>query len=116
MIVEQWEIPRSELDELAVRSNQRAAKATEDGCFEREIVPMRVNGDTYATDQGVRPQSTLDVLAELKRRSSRTAGSPRATPRRSPTAPQRCCSCRPTGPASLVSPRARLKGEATAVR
>src|SRR3954453_22241675 len=45
MIADQWEIPRSELDELAVRSHQRAHRATEDGVFEREMVPMRVNGD-----------------------------------------------------------------------
>src|ERR671933_2181941 len=36
MIADQWEIPRSELDELALRSHQLAAKATEEGRFERE--------------------------------------------------------------------------------
>jgi acetyl-CoA acyltransferase len=66
MIADQWEIPRSELDELAVRSHQRAARATEEGRFEREIVPMRVNGDTFATDQGIRPDTTLQTLAGLK--------------------------------------------------
>ena len=40
MIADQWEIPRSELDELAVRSHQLAHQATEEGRFEREIVPM----------------------------------------------------------------------------
>src|SRR5438128_1197102 len=66
MIADQWEIPRSELDELAVRSHQRAARATEEGRFEREIVPFQVNGDTYATDQGIRPDTTLEALANLK--------------------------------------------------
>jgi len=65
MIADQWEIPRSELDELGVRSQQLAAKATEEGRFEREIVPMQVNGDTYATDQGLR-ETTLEGLANLK--------------------------------------------------
>src|ERR671926_469477 len=46
MIADQWEIPRSELDELAVRSHKLAAQATEEGRFEREIVPFQVNGDT----------------------------------------------------------------------
>ncbi|HUC06830.1 MAG TPA: thiolase family protein, partial [Solirubrobacterales bacterium] len=55
MIADQWEIPRSELDELGVRSQQLAAKATEEGRFEREIVPFSVNGDTYSSDQGIRP-------------------------------------------------------------
>jgi acetyl-CoA acyltransferase len=65
MIADQWEIPRSELDELGVRSQQLAAKATEEGRFEREIVPFAVNGDTYATDQGLR-ETTLEALANLK--------------------------------------------------
>ena len=66
MIADAWEIPRSELDELALRSHQRAAKATEDGLFEREIMPFKVNGDTYVTDQGIRPDTTLEALAGLK--------------------------------------------------
>ena len=66
MIADQWEIPRSELDELALRSHQKAAKATEDGRFEREIVPFRVNGSTYVTDQGIRPDSNLEALSQLK--------------------------------------------------
>jgi acetyl-CoA acetyltransferase family protein len=65
MIADKWEIPRSELDELGVRSQQLAAKATEEGRFEREIVPMQVNGDTYMTDQGLR-ETTLEGLAKLK--------------------------------------------------
>jgi acetyl-CoA acyltransferase len=66
MIADQWEIPRSELDEIGLRSHQLAAKATEEGRFEREIVPFSVNGDTYATDQGIRPDTSLQKLAELK--------------------------------------------------
>jgi acetyl-CoA acyltransferase len=65
MIADKWEIPRSELDELGVRSQQLAAKATEEGRFEREIVPFAVNGDTYVTDQGLR-ETTLEGLAKLK--------------------------------------------------
>jgi acetyl-CoA acyltransferase len=66
MIADKWEIPRSELDELGLRSHQLAAKATEEGRFEREIVPFQVNGDTYATDQGIRPDTSLEKLAQLK--------------------------------------------------
>jgi len=65
MIADQWEIPRSELDELGLRSQQLAAQATEEGRFEREIVPFSVNGDTYTTDQGLR-ETTLEGLANLK--------------------------------------------------
>ena len=66
MIADKWEIPRSELDELAVRSHQRAAKATEEGRFDREIVPVAVNGDTYTADQGIRPDSNIETLSQLK--------------------------------------------------
>jgi acetyl-CoA acyltransferase len=65
MIADKWEIPRSELDELGVRSQQLAAKATEEGRFEREVVPYAVNGDTYVADQGLR-ETTLEGLAQLK--------------------------------------------------
>jgi acetyl-CoA acyltransferase len=65
MIADKWEIPRSELDEFGVRSQRLAAKATEEGRFEREMVPMQVNGDTYMTDQGLR-ETTLEALAGLK--------------------------------------------------
>ena len=66
MIADQWEIPRSELDEFGARSQQLAARATEEGRFEREIFPFQVNGDTYTTDQGIRPDTTQEKLAELK--------------------------------------------------
>ncbi len=65
MIADKWEIPRSELDELGVRSQQLAAQATEEGRFEREVVPFSVNGDTYVADQGLR-ETTLEGLAKLK--------------------------------------------------
>jgi acetyl-CoA acyltransferase len=66
MIADQWEIPRSELDELALRSHHLAAKATEEGRFERETVPFKVNGSTYVADQGIRPDTSLEALANLK--------------------------------------------------
>ncbi len=66
MIADQWEIPRSELDELAVRSHRLAHQATEEGRFEREIVPMSINGDTFVTDQGIRPDTNLEALSQLK--------------------------------------------------
>src|SRR5215216_7613682 len=66
MIADKWEIPRSELDELAVRSHRLAAQATEEGRFERETVPFQVNGDTYVADQGIRPDTDLEKLAALK--------------------------------------------------
>ncbi len=66
MIADKWEIPRSELDELGLRSHQLAHQATEEGRFEREIVPFAVNGDTFHVDQGIRAESTLEKLSSLK--------------------------------------------------
>jgi acetyl-CoA acyltransferase len=66
LIADNWEIPRSEMDELALRSHQRAARATEEGRFERETIAVAVNGDTHVADQGIRPDSSLEALAALK--------------------------------------------------
>jgi acetyl-CoA acyltransferase len=66
LIAERWEIPRAEMDELAVRSHRLAHQATEEGRFEREIVPFQTNGDTRYVDQGIRPDTNLETLATLK--------------------------------------------------
>jgi acetyl-CoA acetyltransferase family protein len=66
MIADKWEIPRSELDEIGVRSQQLAARATEEGRFEREMIPFRVNGDTLVTDQGIRAGTDIETLSKLK--------------------------------------------------
>ena len=55
LIAEQWNLPRGRLDEIAARSQQRAERAVEEGRFDREIQPVRVNGHVVSTDQGVRP-------------------------------------------------------------
>src|SRR4051794_33799544 len=68
MIADKWEIPRSEMDEIGLRSHQLAHQATEEGRFEREIIPWKNNGDTYVTDQGIRPptEDSAEKLASLK--------------------------------------------------
>ncbi len=66
LIAETWKISRQDCDEIALRSQQRAARATDEGRFEREILPYRVNGDVYTTDQGIRPETTLEALGELR--------------------------------------------------
>src|SRR5213596_3438182 len=66
MIADKWEIPRSELDEIGLRSHQLAHKATEEGRFEREIVPVQVNGTKAVVDQGIRGDTTIEKMASLK--------------------------------------------------
>ncbi|HEX5192986.1 MAG TPA: thiolase family protein [Solirubrobacteraceae bacterium] len=66
LIAERWEIPRAELDELALGSHRKAARATDEGWFEREIAAVQVNGHSVTTDQGIRPDTTLEALAALE--------------------------------------------------
>jgi acetyl-CoA acetyltransferase family protein len=66
LIAERWEVSRAEQDELGLRSHQLAARATDEGRFEREMIPMQVNGDTITTDQGIRRDTSLEVLAALR--------------------------------------------------
>src|SRR4051794_5010020 len=66
LIAEQWKISREECDEIAVRSHERAARARDEGRFDREILPFRVNGTVFTQDQGIRPDTSLEVLATLK--------------------------------------------------
>ena len=73
MIADQWGISREELDAFSVRSHQRAARATAEGRFENEIVPVAVRDDEgndtdeiFENDEGIRPDSTVEALANLK--------------------------------------------------
>jgi acetyl-CoA acyltransferase len=66
MIAEQWELSRSRLDGIAARSHQRAARATAEGRFGREIVPVETPGGVVTADQGIRPDTTVESLAQLK--------------------------------------------------
>ena len=73
MIADQWGISREELDAYSVQSHQRAARATEEGRFENEIVPVPVHDEEgkdtdeiLSADEGIRPDSTVEGLAGLK--------------------------------------------------
>jgi acetyl-CoA acetyltransferase family protein len=66
LIAERWEVTRAEQDELGLRSHRLAARATDEGRFEREIIPMQVDGQLISTDQGIRRDTSLEALAALK--------------------------------------------------
>ncbi|HLH99618.1 MAG TPA: acetyl-CoA C-acetyltransferase, partial [Acidimicrobiales bacterium] len=60
-------VSRREMDEFAALSQQRAVAAQEDGYFDREIVPVeRPDGTVVTRDDGPRPGTTVERLAELK--------------------------------------------------
>jgi acetyl-CoA acetyltransferase family protein len=64
-IAEQWGIERAEMDELAVSSHRRAHAATVDGHFANQILPIETPHGTVSADQGIRPGTTVEALAEL---------------------------------------------------
>ncbi|HXQ90947.1 MAG TPA: thiolase family protein [Acidimicrobiales bacterium] len=73
MIADQWDLSREDLDRFGARSQRLAAQATAEGRFEREIVALAVKDDEgaptddrIASDEGVRPDTTPEVLANLK--------------------------------------------------
>ncbi len=67
-LAEKYSISRQEQDEFALLSQQRAARAVQEGLFKEEIVPfeVRVKKETisFATDEHPR-ETTMDQLAKL---------------------------------------------------
>ncbi|MEU2004363.1 thiolase family protein [Rhodococcus sp. NPDC019627] len=66
LIAREWGLSRSQLDEYSVRSHERAAQAQDSGCFDDEIVPVRVQDNIVSADEGIRRGSTVEKLATLK--------------------------------------------------
>src|SRR5260370_3349137 len=60
-------ISREEQDRYAVKSQNAAVKARDDGFFDREIIPVPLpNGQMFTKDDGPRPGTTVEVLATRK--------------------------------------------------
>jgi acetyl-CoA acyltransferase len=67
MIASRWGLTRTQLDEFALASHQKAAAAQDAGAFGSEIVPVVVPDGTKVTaDEGIRRDTTLARLAELR--------------------------------------------------
>ncbi|KAA8890386.1 thiolase family protein [Nocardia colli] len=62
LIAAKWGLTRTQLDEFALGSHEKAALATKNGLFAGELAP--ING--LSTDEGIRVGSTLDTLAKLR--------------------------------------------------
>ncbi|MEK5172931.1 acetyl-CoA C-acetyltransferase [Heyndrickxia sp. FSL W8-0496] len=78
-VAQKFEVSREDQDAFAVRSHQRAAKAIAEGKFIDEIVPVNVTlrsvgadhkliekNIVFKQDEGVRPDSTVEVLSKLR--------------------------------------------------
>jgi acetyl-CoA acyltransferase len=78
MIADQWGLSRTDLDTYSARSQQRAAQATAEGRFDNEIIPVAEKrldretgnvietGELVTADEGIRPDTTVESLAQLK--------------------------------------------------
>ncbi|MGW1028930.1 thiolase family protein [Streptomyces sp. NPDC002577] len=65
-IARKWGFDRTQLDEFAALSHERAAAAQDAGAFEAEIVPVPVDGAKVTADEGVRRGTSAETLAKLK--------------------------------------------------
>ena len=66
MIADKWAISRERLDGIAFDSHTRAAHATDEGRFESQIVPVETERGLMTADEGIRRETTPEVLASLK--------------------------------------------------
>lgn len=65
-VAERYGISRERMDEFAKRSQDLAVEAQKNGFFDREITPIEVpDGRTISSDDGPRPNTTIEKLAEL---------------------------------------------------
>ncbi|MGP0032546.1 MAG: thiolase family protein [Acidimicrobiales bacterium] len=82
-IARRWHVSRDEMDALALRSHQRAARATDEGRFAHEILALEARvhpdvpgaaevGGTLDADEGVRRDTSLEKLAALRPAFSET--------------------------------------------
>lgn len=78
-IAERYNISRAEQDQFGVSSHYKAARAQEEGYFAREIIPLEATVITYDenhyptldkhlidTDEGVRPDTTIEAVSKLR--------------------------------------------------
>jgi acetyl-CoA acyltransferase len=67
MIADRWGLSRTQLDEFALASHEKAAAAQDEGRFAAQLAPVTLADGTVAgTDEGVRRGGTLETLAKLK--------------------------------------------------
>ncbi len=71
LVAQKWELNRAELDEFSLESHRRAARATAEGRFRSQIVPIEVQNEDGTTsifdqDEGIRIDTSIEKLASLK--------------------------------------------------
>jgi acetyl-CoA acetyltransferase family protein len=70
LIADEWKLSREALDAYAYESHMRAARATDEGRFAREIVPVELSnphvGFTFDVDEAIRRDTSLERMAGLQ--------------------------------------------------
>jgi len=71
IIADKYSITREDCDRFAAWSHEKAAKATDEGKYREEIIPVEIKqkkGDSiiFDKDEGIRKDSTVETLAKLK--------------------------------------------------
>ena len=70
MIATKWGLSREDLDRIGYDSHMRAARATAEGRFDSQIIPIEVKTDEGSVvvrrDEGIRPDTSLEILGGLK--------------------------------------------------
>ncbi|SFH67755.1 acetyl-CoA C-acetyltransferase [Albimonas pacifica] len=66
MIAQKHGFSREQLDEFSLESHRRAKAAIEAGAFDKEIVPLEIEGGMHTQDEGVRMDASMEALGGLK--------------------------------------------------
>jgi acetyl-CoA acyltransferase len=67
LMAERWSLSRTQLDEFAVASHEKAAAAQDSHAFDDQIVPIRRgDGSVVTADEGIRRGTSVETLAGLK--------------------------------------------------
>ena len=66
LLAEKYGFSRERLDEFALLSHQRAARATQAKAFASEILPIRIAGGEHTVDEGIRFDATRESIGGVK--------------------------------------------------
>ncbi|MGO2110574.1 MAG: thiolase family protein [Pseudoclavibacter sp.] len=66
LMAKRWQLERTALDAFSLESHARAQRATDAGLFSGEIAPVTVGGEKVTSDQGIRPDTSMEKLSALR--------------------------------------------------
>lgn len=71
MLAQQFELDRATLDAFGVESHNKAARATNEGRFDREIMPIEITNEDgekeiFSKDEGIRYDANIETMSGLK--------------------------------------------------